>query len=85
MVQKWLMTNGLLLTTGASSKNMKMNIYDLAGNVYEWTLEKSNNVLVPCTSRTGTGYSDGTRTASYRYYFRTMSSFNTSGFRSALY
>ena len=29
----------VLLTTGASSSFAKMNIYDVAGNVYEWTLE----------------------------------------------
>ena len=27
------------LTTGAADRNCKMNIYDLAGNVLEWTLE----------------------------------------------
>ena len=29
----------VLLTTGATKRNSKMNIYDLAGNVCEWTLE----------------------------------------------
>jgi len=32
--------SGMLLTTGASDEAKKMNIYDLAGNVWEWTLEK---------------------------------------------
>ena len=31
-----------LLTTGASEQNKACNIYDFAGNVSEWTLEKSN-------------------------------------------
>ena len=32
--------NGILVTTGTSEKNKVMNIYDVAGNVWEWTLEK---------------------------------------------
>ena len=33
------------LSTGATTRNMQKNIYDLAGNMYEWTLESaiSNN------------------------------------------
>ena len=31
---------GILLTTGATERNSVLNIYDLAGNVSEWTLEK---------------------------------------------
>ena len=33
--------DGVLLTTGATVRNSKMNIYDLAGNEWEWTLGKS--------------------------------------------
>ncbi len=36
--------NGVLLSTGATERNMKMNIYDISGNVYESTLEKSTNI-----------------------------------------
>ena len=32
--------NGILLTTGGTEQSKVMNIYDIAGNVYEWTLEK---------------------------------------------
>ena len=32
--------SGVLLTTGATERNSKMNIYDLAGNVHEITLER---------------------------------------------
>ena len=35
-------SNRILLTTGASDTNAKMNVYDLAGNLWEWTLEKSS-------------------------------------------
>ena len=33
--------NGVLLTTGATERNSVLNIYDIAGNVSEWTLEKA--------------------------------------------
>ena len=40
--------NEVLLTTGASDINKVLNIYDLAGNQFEYTLEKSevNNATV---------------------------------------
>ena len=34
---------GILLSTGASDTFSKQGIYDLAGNVYEWTLEASSS------------------------------------------
>ena len=37
---------GILLTTGASETFAKMNIYDVAGNVFEWTLEGQQNATV---------------------------------------
>ena len=36
--------SGVLLTTGASDSFAKMNIYDVAGNVSEWTLEGEMNI-----------------------------------------
>ena len=36
---------GILLTTGASETFSKMNIYDVAGNVIEWTLEGNQNAI----------------------------------------
>ena len=42
-----------LLTTGASEETSKMNIYNLAGNEWEWTLEKTSNVDNPCAYRGG--------------------------------
>ena len=40
-----------LLTTGATAK--VNNIYDLGGNVYEWTTEKYSNSEAPCVARGG--------------------------------
>ena len=41
------------LTTGATERNKAKNIYDLAGNVWEWTLENSGYSSAPCRSRGG--------------------------------
>ena len=78
--------SSVLLTTGATERNSKMNIYDLAGNVWEWTLEKSTNAGYPCAGRGG--YYDGTGSdfpASYRDYGSTSDSGSFVGFRPALY
>ena len=81
----------VLLTTGASTeRNVKMNIYDLAGNVYEWTLEKSTYADAPCAGRGGFYYSVGSvNPASNRFFDSTSISdsyfLDYSGFRPALY
>ena len=51
--------NGILVTTGTSEKNKVMNIYDVAGNVWEWTLEKTSK-NDPCASRGGSFSNTGT-------------------------
>ena len=63
---------GILVTTGTSEENKVMNIYDIAGNVWEWTSENSDGSFIvftnPYEKRGGdrdasyTGY-----TAGYRY------------------
>ena len=45
-------TQKILLTTGATNIFGKQNIFDLAGNVWEWTLEYSGTTN-PCTIRGG--------------------------------
>ena len=78
--------NGILLTTGGTEQSKVMNIYDIAGNVYEWTLEKTSNPGIPCAVRGG-GYnrtgSDGP--AAYRSYNSTGSSNYGVGFRVSLF
>ena len=77
---------GILLSTGASETFSKQGIYDLAGNVWEWTLEYTSDTSNPCASR-GSSCShhggnsparcrDGNSTGRYRYGV---------GFRVALY
>ena len=41
--------SGILLTTGATTRNSALNIYDLAGNLREWTLEYTIATNPPCT------------------------------------
>ena len=49
----------VLLTTGASEETNKMNIYDFAGNEWEWTLEHATlNADYPSANRGG-GYCYG--------------------------
>ena len=76
----------VLLSTGAVEDNSKMNIYDLAGNLWEWTLEKSTDTVIPCASRGGGFNSNGSNIpASARRSISTSSSGGDIGFRPALY
>ena len=78
--------SSVLLTTGTTEINSKMNIYDLAGNVYEWTLEKSTDNGNPCTYRGGSCYVDGSSCpASYRNNGSAFLGYDYVGFRPALY
>lgn len=45
--------NSVLFSTGITDRNEKMNIYDLAGNVGEYTLERSITIGIPCVTRGG--------------------------------
>ena len=76
----------VLLSTGAVENNSRMNIYDLAGNVWEWTLEKGTSASTPCAYRGGAYFNDGSNDpASNRAYGSTSSSNYRVGFRPALY
>ncbi|MCI9087920.1 MAG: SUMF1/EgtB/PvdO family nonheme iron enzyme, partial [Clostridia bacterium] len=82
--------SAVLLTTGATDRNSVLGIYDLAGNVFEWTLEYNADTGYPCTWRGGsyenyTGYPASFRPVSYRNYSLTTTSYSVSGFRSALW
>ena len=80
------MGNGILLTTGASDACKKMNIYDLAGNVSEWTLEYNAYANSPCAIRGGDYYRDGSGPqASIREGYTTALSYDSVGFRSSLF
>ena len=80
-------TNSILLTTGASDATKKMNIYDLAGSVYEWTLEYSAGTAdYPSAKRGGSYNGNGSiHPASYRDYGTMTGSDSTVGFRLSLF
>ena len=76
----------ILLTTGASEEFNKMNIYDIAGNVSELTLEYASSSSYPCAYRGGSYFNDGSGSpASYRSVDTTTGSHYYVGFRVSLY
>lgn len=76
----------ILLTTGASENTNKMNIYDFAGNEYEWTLEKTIYTNIPCSIRGGyCGNDGGDGPASLRNISITTNSSGFIGLRVSLY
>ena len=78
--------NGILVTTGTSETNKVMNIYDIAGNVYEWTLEKTSDTSSACASRGGNYYGTGSYTpAAFRINNSTAYSSYSLGFRVSLF
>ena len=78
--------SSVLLTTGASEETNKMNIYDFAGNEYEWTLEQSSYSNTPCAVRGGYYDSPASSSpASYRGNGGTTDASIYFGFRSAFY
>lgn len=77
---------GVLLTTGAAEQNRTMNIYDMAGNAFEWTLEYSMIKEYPCAGRGGICFLEGfNSTATYRGAFRTSDRGGCFSFRISLY
>ena len=74
-----------LLSTGISDYTKKMNIYDLAGNEWEWTLEKTSDDIYPCSHRGGSFYDLGSsRAVSYHGYNGVTYSGNAVSFRPVL-
>ena len=76
----------VLLTIGASDRNSALNIYDLAGNVWEWTLEYTSSTNSPCSIRGG-NYSRyaSDYPAANRSNIDTSYSYGYGGFRIALW
>ena len=78
--------SSVLLTAGASEETNKMNIYDLAGNEWEWTLEKTSDSNNPCANRGGDCNTTGSKDpASDRSSNGTTDSYGIIGFRCVLY
>ena len=76
----------IVLTTGADTSFSLMNIYDLAGNVLEWTLEKTSDVSYLCASRGGFyNVSGSDYPAKSRFGSLTSDSYDNIGFRISIY
>ena len=77
--------NGILLTTGATEATSLQNIYDIAGNVYEWTLE-FHGTGHPCVNRGGSYSGSGSHyPAENRYSGGTSSYYDDIGFHVGLW
>ena len=79
-------SKNILLSTGASETFSKQGIYDLAGNVWEWTLEYTAHSSYPCAIRGGNfNYNGSNYPAANRYYSFTTVYSSDFGFRLSLY
>ena len=77
--------SGILLSTGASDDFCKQGIYDLAGNVCEWTLESTSDSRYPCANRGGSYYDSGVYFPAVRRLGNLTTSYNSVGFRVSLF
>ncbi len=78
-------TPPVLITTGGTEQSNVMNIYDIAGNVNEWTLEKHPNINYPCTSMGGSFVYQSSDSAYVRFNAETDVSIFNFGFRISLF
>ena len=79
-------SKGVLLSTGASETFSKQEIYDFAGNVWEWTLEYTSSSSYPCANRGSNCSNDGNDyPAVYRNYYSTGGYIGNLGFRISLF
>ncbi|MBR0490868.1 MAG: hypothetical protein IJJ82_02340 [Clostridia bacterium] len=71
-------------TTGVTTRNMVLNIFDLAGNVWEYTLEGNNN---NCVLRGGGYQNDGNNNAAMAKHrsYRIGAQYTDFGFRVTLF
>ena len=75
----------ILLSTGASEEFKMMNIYDIAGNVWEWTLETTNNYNYPRAFRGGGFNSESKKSPACRRGAVATNSIYDVGFRVSIY
>ena len=80
----WGNYSGEKLSAGFSDSYMTNNIYDLAGNVYDWTIEAGDTYnRVP---RGGNYNNNGNNyPVAYRNYNNPNNNYNNTGFRATLY
>ena len=79
-------TQDVILTTGADESFSIMNIYDIAGNVWEWNLEKTTYSYYPCGHMGGAYTTNGNiTTVSVRQHANEECKPEVLGFRCAIY
>ncbi len=75
-------SDAILLTTGATEASNLQNMYDISGNVWEWSLEIYNSTSSPYTSRGGSYNTSGvTNPTNYRIHAGDNESGFSVGFR----
>ena len=82
------LTSGILLTTGGTEPSKIMNIYDVAGNVWEWILEYGSDTFSTCVYRGGGFMNAGSSSvavARARYRDNPFNSNDGTGFRVSLF
>ena len=70
--------------TDGTNNDVRCNIYDMAGNCYEWTTETYSSSNNPCVGRGGS-YIGSSGYTSTRSYSPTTFAFSSNSFRSLLY
>ena len=76
-------TDVYLIKTGSSEQTKTKNIYDIAGNVAEWTMETTkNNVNI---ARGGAFNSTIAQLAAARYAYQNNTASSNVGFRISMY
>ena len=75
---------GKNLLKSTNKEDVQLNIYDMAGNCWEWTTENFSDASSPCVNRGGDYYFSGSYT-SYRSYNGTSDSISYNSFRPLLY
>ncbi len=80
-------TESVILTTGTTNRNSALNIFDLSGNVWEWTLEYTSGSNGSCVSIGGAYDNNGKEhsASSRNYGYAVTFTHPGLGFRPALY
>ena len=78
-------SSSVLLTTGASERNSTLGIYDLAGNVWEWTLENSGGSIFADVSRGGGAENESYNSVGSSSFTDTLSAIVYKGARPVLW
>ena len=77
-------TTGTNILNATKKVDKQCNIFDMAGNCFEWTTETSSDSFGPCVGR-GDFFSYGDGCTSYRFTYSTSGALSNYSFRPLLY